>query len=247
MFRGNQVVLWLSSFGWQPLACHSRLWSFLNTVFCRVIIILFKLHWFVIVSSGCCQTTSGFGWSFGLSVVSGLSNAAPEWRRGVSSLNLGLQLEHSYLNCFGLLSVGLDLVLPVVYSGSQSLRCVCSEVLFLCGMVSSTTAFTGWVDRPRSSVSLILFIVGAGLVRNLIVGVRVCLTTIIIIIVIVSTIPVVSGLVFFSFELTALISKETWLFAVLASWFGFFWVLLCDLLRHSIYLQFIWGFQTIQF
>ena len=108
-------------------------------------------------------------------------------------------------------------------------------------MVSFTIGLTGWVDRSRSSVFFTTFIVCVGIV-----GVRVCLTTIIVV-VIVTTIRVISGLVFFSCELTALVSIVTWLFAVVASWFGLFWVLLCGLMPHSCYMLFIWGFQTIQF
>ena len=37
-----------------------------------------------------------------------------------------------------------------------------------------------------------------------------------------------------------------WLFAVVTSSFGCFWIL-CGLFRHSIYLQHFWGFEAIQF
>ena len=69
------------------------------------------------VSVGCCQTTSGIGGSFGIPFVSGLSHAAPEWRRGVASLKFELQLGHSHLSCFAQFSAGLGIVLPVVYFG----------------------------------------------------------------------------------------------------------------------------------
>ena len=113
-------------------------------------------------------------------------------------------------------------------------------------MVSFTTDLTGCVDRSWSSLFLNIYIVCVGILRNFEVGVRICLTTIVIV-VITSTIRVNLSLVFFSFEVTALPSIVTWLFSVVASWFGFFWVLLCGLLRHSIYLHFSWCFQTIQF
>ena len=54
----------------------------------------------LLVSGGCCQTTSRIGESFGL-VYSGLLVAALEWRRGNSSLIFELQLEHLRLNGFG--------------------------------------------------------------------------------------------------------------------------------------------------
>ena len=86
-----------------------------------------------------------------------------------------------------------------------------------------------------------------GFVENPIVGVRVFLTSVIVVVVIAGPTRVVLALVLLVFELTALVSIVTWLFAVVTSWFGFFWVLLCGLLRHSIYLQCIWGFQAIPF
>ena len=113
-------------------------------------------------------------------------------------------------------------------------------------MVSFTRCLTGWVDRSRFSVFLIICIVCTAIVRSFIVGVWVCLTTIVIVVT-AGTIRIILALLFLAFELAALVSVVTWLFAVVASWFGFFWVLLCGLLRHSIYLHFIWGFQTIQF
>ena len=67
-------------------------------------------------SMGCCQTTPGNSGSFGFSVASVLSSAAPEQTRGVSSLKFGLQLGHFYLSCIENIFVGFGFVLPVVYS-----------------------------------------------------------------------------------------------------------------------------------
>ena len=90
----------------------------------------------------------------------------------------------------------------------RSVCCICSKVAFLCGMVISTTCLTGWKDRSRFSVSLIIYIVSFGIVCNfVVVGVRVCLCTSI---VVVGTICIISRLVFLSFELTALILIVTW-------------------------------------
>ena len=36
VFRGNYIVLWLCSLGWRRLVCYSRVWSFLNILYCRV-------------------------------------------------------------------------------------------------------------------------------------------------------------------------------------------------------------------
>ena len=101
----------------------------------------------------------------------------------------------------------LDLVLSFRPSipRRRSLRCVCSKVTFICGIVSFTTGLSGWIFRSRSSIFLIICIVCVGIV-----GLRVCLTITIINVVIVSTIRVISGWVFFSFELTALIPIVTW-------------------------------------
>ena len=60
----------------------------------------------------------------------------------------------------------LDLILSFWSSDPerQSVRCVCSKVTFLCGMVSFSTGLTGWIDRSRTSVFLILCNVCIGIV-----------------------------------------------------------------------------------
>ena len=103
-------------------------------------------------------------------------------------------------------------------------------------MVGSITCPTGWEDRSRPSVSLNSYIVCFGIVCSFVVGVRVCFGTTIVIVGIVRIIP---GLVFFSFELTALILLVTWFFTMVARWFGFVRVLLWGLLRHSVYGHFV--------
>ena len=171
--------------------------------------VLLKLSWSVRISVGCCQTTSGIGGSFDIAFVSGLSHAAPEWRRGIFSVKFGLQLGLSHLSCFVHCFAGLGFVLLVVDSG---------EVVYLQRLLQGsislwsgwlTTCFAGWEDRSRSPVSLIVYIVCPGIVWNFGFGVRFCLGTII---VIVGTIRFISGLVFFSFELTALILIVIWFF-----------------------------------
>ena len=130
-------------------------------------------------------------------------------------------------------------------SWRRSVRCVCSKIAFLCGVVISTTSLTGWEDKFWSSVSLIIYVVSFGIVCNfvvVVVGVRVCLGTSI---VVVGTIRVISRLVFLSFELTALVLIVTWFLTMVARWSGLVRVLLWGLLRHSVDGNFIWGFQTI--
>ena len=128
-------------------------------------------------------------------------------------------------------------------SWRRSVRCVCSKVAFLRGVVSSTTCLTGWENKSRSSVSLIIYIACFDIVFNfVVVGVRVCLGTSI---VVVGTICIISRLVFLSFELSALILIVTRFFTMVARWSGFIRVLLWGLLRHSVDGYFIWSFQTI--
>ena len=79
-------------------------------------LVLLELCWFVTISVGSCQTTSGIGRILDISFVYCLSHAAPEWRRGVGSLKFGLQLGHSRLSYFEHFSADLGFVLPVVYS-----------------------------------------------------------------------------------------------------------------------------------
>ena len=117
-------------------------------------------------------------------------------------------------------------------SWRRSVRCVCSKITFLCGVVSSTTCLTGWEDRSRSSVSLIIYIASFGIVCNfVVVVVRVSLGATI---VVVGNICVISCLVFLSFELTALILMVAWFFTMVARWSGLVRVLPWDLLRQSI-------------
>ena len=109
-----------------------------------------------------------------------------------------------------------------------------------------TTGPTEWVERSRFLVFLVVCFHRIGVVRKFFVGVRVCMT-IFFVVVTDGTTGVVLDLVFLLFELTALVSIVTWFFEAVASWFGFVWVFLCGLLRHSHYLQITWSFQTIQF
>ena len=127
------------------------------------------------------------------------------------------------------------------------ISCVCSKVKFLCGMVSFITGLTGWIDKSSFFVISVICIVPVGIVGNLIVGARVCLATVFVVAVIAGTIFVALGLVLPLFELMALVSVVAWLFELVTSWFGFFLSLLCDLLRHSIQMQRIWSFPTVQF
>ena len=129
----------------------------------------------------------------------------------------------------------------------QSISCISSKLTIICGMVSFTTGLTGWVDRSRFSAFLVICIDCDGFIGNLFVGVRICLTTVFVVVVFAGTLCVVLASVFLSLELRGLLSIVTWFFAVVANWFVFFWVLLCSLLRRSIYLQLNGSFSTIQF
>ena len=110
LFQSDYVVPWLSSLGGWRLACYSRLWS-------RVVISIIQVSLICNGFRGLLPDNLAKCGSFGISVVSGLSVAAPEWRRGVFSLKFGLQLGHSHLSCFDPFSVGVGFVFPVVCSG----------------------------------------------------------------------------------------------------------------------------------
>ena len=140
-----------------------------------------------------------------------------EWRCGVCSLNFGLQLEHFHLNCFECFFVELKSILPIVCSGEA--------VYWRHQLQSNISLWNDWcyssshkVDRP--------FLVFCHLdclhclCWNLVAGVRVCLTTVVVIVV-GGTNCVVLALVFLSFELTTLISIVAWLFAVVTIFLGY--------------------------
>ena len=105
-------------------------------------------------------------------------------------------------------------------------------------MVNLITSLTKLVERSRFSAFLIVCIDRVGIFGNLIVGFRICLTTIIVVVV-ASSIRVVLGWVFQLFEFKALVSIVTWLFAVVSSWFGSLRIWFCGLLRHSVYLHLV--------
>ena len=211
LFRGVHVVLWLGSLGWRRLIA-----TFVFRV--ESLVVFFIFSWFVTFSVGCCRTTSGIGGSLNISFVSNLSRAAPEWRRGVFSLKLGLRLGHCCLSCFELFFVDLGSVLPVVYF----VEAVCLLHL-LQGSISLWSGYFHHMShrvesRSRFSVSLIIYIVSFGIVCNfVVVGVRVCLGASI---VVVGTICVKSCLAFLLFELTTLILIVTWFFTMVGRWSG---------------------------
>ena len=101
--------------GWVPFG--GDVWIAIFVFKVESLWVIFKLSWSVTIYVGCCQTTSGIGGKFDISIVSGLSHAAPEWRRGMASLKFGLQLGHSHLSCFVLFFAGLGFLLLVVDSG----------------------------------------------------------------------------------------------------------------------------------
>ena len=99
--------------GWVPLG--GVVWRATSVFEVESLVILLTSSCFVMVSVGCCQTTSGIRGSLVVLLVSGMSRAFPEWRRGAVSLKVGLQLGHSRLSHFEYFSVGLGFVLPAVY------------------------------------------------------------------------------------------------------------------------------------
>ena len=99
--------------GWVPLG--GVVWRATSVFEVESLVILLTSSCFVLVSVGCCQTTSGIGGSLVVLLVSGMWRAFPEWKRGAVSLKVGLQLGHSRLSHFEYFSVGLGFVLPAVY------------------------------------------------------------------------------------------------------------------------------------
>ena len=126
----------------------------------------------------------------------------------------------------------LDLILAVrpCVPGRRSISRVCSKVAYLCGLVIFTTGLLGWVDRSKFSAFLTFSVDCIGIVGNLVVAVGNCLNTVNVVVV-ANFFRVFLGMVFLPFELTSLVLLVTWFFLVVASLFGFSWVLLCDLLR----------------
>ena len=99
--------------GWFPLG--GDVWLATSAFKVEFLLVLFLSSCWVMISVGCCRTTSGIGGSLVISFVSGLSRAVPEWRRGLVSLEVGLHLGNSHPSYFEYFSVGLGFVLPAVY------------------------------------------------------------------------------------------------------------------------------------
>ena len=104
---------------------------------------------------------------------------------------------------------GLVLSFRSSISGRRSVRCLCSKVTILCGVVSVTKGLTGWVDRSRSSLFLNFCIACVGIVGKFIVRVRVCNSSSIVFVAIVGSIRFISGWVFSSFKLAGLVPIVT--------------------------------------
>ena len=79
-----------------------------------LLVFQFLYVWLKWVFWDCCHTTSGIGGSL---VVSGLSIAAPEWRRGIFTLTFGLQPEFLQSSHFDWLFLGPDSVFLVFFAG----------------------------------------------------------------------------------------------------------------------------------
>ena len=97
----------------------------------------------------CCRKFSGNGGKI-VFVVFGLSVAALDWRRGISSLNVGLQTRHCHF--FIVSGVEPVLIFPAFNSGWRSIGCIGSKLASLCGEFCSLTCLTGMVDSSRFPV-----------------------------------------------------------------------------------------------
>ena len=114
--------------------------------------------------------------------------------------------------------------------GRRSIGCIGSKITFLCGVVGFSTCLTGWVDSFRLSFSFdTVFVVV--IVVNITVRIRGIGGTVF-----------VSGIIMIIFSLFSLffqqatpISVMSWLFTVVARWFGSVGVSVCGLLAHIVY------------
>ena len=119
-FYGNGSVLGLDTWDEVSLTgnvCDSTNFLRLNSsVWVLLWASLVEFLWILTrwVSWGCCQTTSGIGGSL---VVSQLSTAASEWRRGFLKIKIELQLGHFHSNHLDCLFVRPDSVFLVLCAG----------------------------------------------------------------------------------------------------------------------------------
>ena len=90
---GCSVAITLFCGWWRRLTGYLRCLKLLSILYVRVVIYIFQFMWIYKRFRGYFQTTSGIDGSFAVLVVSGLSHAAPEWRRAVSIFKFGLHLE----------------------------------------------------------------------------------------------------------------------------------------------------------
>ena len=114
--------------------------------------------------------------------------------------------------------------------GRRSIGCIGSKVTFLCGVVCFSTCLTGWVNSfwlSFSSIAVFVVIIVADIaVRVRGIGVTVFVSGIILI---------VFSLFSLFFQQATLISVMSWLFTVVARWFGSVGVSICGLLAHIVY------------
>ena len=183
-------------------------------------------------SGGCCQITSGIVRNFAVWFLSWVRHMQLRTEE-VAFLVKWIVSSTSLLN--------LILYFRPSVPRRRSICCVCSKLTFLYGMVSFTTGVTSYIGVGYLSIRLlVLFALVLLEILLLECELRVCLTTIFDVFLNAGILFVVLGMVF---VFTALVLVRTWLCAVVTSWFEFFWILL----RHSIYLQLIWSFQSIHF
>ena len=111
-------------------------------------------------------------------------------------------------------------------------------------MVRFATGFTGWVDNFCFSV---VPVVGFAISDGFFVGDRVCLTTLVLTIFVVScTVFVDVILISLFLELTTVALVVARIFVVIICWFGYPMVWFCGWLRHSVDLHFVCSFQNLQ-
>ena len=128
---------------------------------------------------------------------------------------MGYSLDKKFSIVLSVSVCDLSLSFRLSVTGKQSISCVCSKKTFVGGMVCFTTGLT-WF----SVFSAVCFVF-IGVLGSIVDGVRVRLTTIVVIVV-ANTICIVWPWSL-SFELILPVSVVTWIFAMMTSWFGFSW------------------------
>ena len=114
--------------------------------------------------------------------------------------------------------------------GRRSIGCIGFKAAFFCGVVCFSTCLAGWVNSFRlsfGSVTVFVIVIVVDIaVRVRGIGVTVFISEIIL---------VIFSLFSLFFQQATLLSVMSWLFTVVARWFGSVGISVCGLLAHIVY------------